>query len=146
MSDLVLEIEGIIPAKVLVNVRDQLRISKDLDAELDVAAEQYGFYGSLAEKAETKKQRLDLGYKLWRADEERRVLEQHKMEELKSPTKDQMISHIRGTKKYKDWKLMLIDIDEKVRILKILSKAFEKKVETIRTKCSNKRKGSSSHD
>lgn len=142
MSELLIELEGVIPEKVIVKVRDQLRIKKDLETELDHAAEQFGFYGSLAEKAETKCNRIELAYRLWRAEKEKTILEEHKLEGVKPPTRDQMVTIVRGSPQYKTFKLKVIKYDEDKRILKVLSKAFEKKVETIRTKCSNKRKES----
>ena len=144
MSDLIVELEGIIPTKVIVNVKDKLRIGKDLEKELDGAAEQFGFFAVLAEKAVTRHDTLTLAYKLWRAEAETKVNEEHKLGDVKLPTKDQMVSIIRSDLKYKATQLKLIKYSEDIRILKALASAFEKKVETIRTKCSNKRRESSS--
>jgi len=137
MSDI--ELKGVVPDTVYISVKDKLRIGKDLDLELDEASEQFGYYGVLAERADTAYQRSELAYKIWRAEVEKKKNQELKISGEKM-TKDQMIAHIRGLEEYSLRKLRLIDLDEKKRILKVLAKAFDKKSELIRTKCSNKRK------
>lgn len=138
--DITFELVGVVPNRVIIKVKEKLKIGANLDAELDEASEQCGFYASLAEKAETKFQRIELSYKIWRANEETKKLEELEESGGKKFTKDQMTSYIRGTTTYKEKQLLMIDMDEKRRVLKALAKAFYTKSELIRTKCSNKRK------
>ena len=138
--DITFELVGVVPHKVIVKVKERLKIGANLDAELDEASEQCGFYASLAEKAETKHQRIELSYKIWRAGEETKKFAQLDSAGEKKFTKDQMTSYIRGTVEYKNRQLDMIDMDEKRRVLKALAKAFYTKSELIRTKCSNKRR------
>jgi hypothetical protein len=140
VNDVTFTLVGVVPHKVIVKVKEQLKITADLDGELDKASEQCGFYASLAEKAETKHQRMELSYKIWRANEETKKFSEMDQAGEKKFTKDQMTSYIRGTLTYKNKQLDMIDMDEKRRVLKALAKAFYTKSELIRTKCSNKRK------
>jgi len=131
-----------LPAKVEMKIRSQLRIGADLDAELDEAAGWYGYYMACAVRAETKLTELNLAFDIWRAGEERKINAATRANGDKALTKDNMHNAVIVLPKYQEKMSVINKAKEAKSMMKGLEKAFEKKVETIRTKCSNKRKES----
>lgn len=139
MQDLVVQIEGLLPKEIFVKVKDKLMISEDIDTEVDKAAANFGYYGVLAEKADTRHKKLKFAMETWRSEVESRIdLERFKGGEKKF-TEKQMQAYIATQDKYKAYQLKMISLDDATRQLKILAKAFEKKAEMVQTKASNRR-------
>lgn len=139
MRDLVSEIKGLLPEPVVVNIQKSLKISEDMDDEVDKAASLFGYYAVLAERAETRYEKMRFAYKTWRASTEAREAKSRQSESLKRFTVEEMKSHVNSQAKYKAYQLTLIKLDEHRRTLKVIAKAFELKKDMIQTKCSNRR-------
>lgn len=147
MKDILFEVEGLLPKKVVVSVKESLRLTEDMDFEVDTAAGTFGFYAVLAERAETRYQKMKLAFESWQAEVESRFLHEKRVEvrtapkeaKARMPTEGQTKSHVRMQSKYRAYQIKLIEFDEHRRILKVLSKAFEMKSELVRTKAANRR-------
>lgn len=147
MKDILFEVEGLLPAKVVVSVKEQLKVTEDLDHEVDTAAGTYGYYAVLAERAETRYQKMKLAFESWQAEVESRFTQERRIEmrsapkesKLKMPTESQIKAFVRTQSKYKAYQIKLIEFDEHRRILKVLAKAFELKSGLVQTKSSNRR-------
>lgn len=142
MKDIVYEIKGLVPEPVVVSIQKQLSITEDLDSEVDRAARTYGYYAVLAEKAETRYQKMKFAYETWMAEVESRAAKERSDATLKPFTEAQMKAHVRSQAKYRAYQLKLIEFDEHRRVIRIIAKAFELKAEMVRTKAANRRKES----
>lgn len=139
MKDFKVEVEGLMPEKLSLQVRESLKISEDIDTEVDQAAAEYGFYAILAEKAETRHQKLKFAHEKWKAEYETSENAQRHRDGLKSRTEAQMKAMVASSERNKAYQLKLIKLDEDRRNMKALAKAFELKSEMVRTKSSNRR-------
>lgn len=148
MKDILYEVEGLLPKKVVVSVKEQLKLTEDIDTEVDEAAGTFGFYAVLAERAETRYQKMKLAFDKWQAETESRYLHERREEirsapkelKLKMPTESQLKAYIRTQSKFRAYQIKLIEFDEHRRILKVLAKAFELKVNLVQTKSANRRR------
>lgn len=140
MKEIIYEVEGLLPETVVIRVRKQLQISEDLDTEVDRAAKTYGFYAVLAEKAETRYQKIKFACETWIAETEATAHSERYREKLKAYTEAQMKAHVRSQAKYRAFQIKLIRFDEHRRVLKIIAKAFELKKDLIQTKAANRRR------
>ena len=138
MKNLKYEVEGLLPDPVKISLKDELLITEDIDSEVDKAAHKYGFYAVMAEKAESRYQKLKYAYEVWHAKVEKDRLLTAK-EEKEKLTGQQMQSFVKSRPKYHAYQSKLTELDEHRRILKSVAKAFEMKSEMIRTKASNRR-------
>jgi len=138
--DLVYEVSGLLPETVVVSIKKELTISEDIDTEVDTAARIYGFYAVLAEKAESRWQKMRFASEGWIAGVEARTAKERSDEKLKNYTEAQMKAHVKSQPKYRSYQLKLMEFDEHRRILKIIAKAFELKIELVRTKAANRRR------
>jgi isopenicillin N synthase-like dioxygenase len=132
-------VKGLLPDPVVVSIKSELKITEDLDHEVDTAARTYGYYAVLAEKAETRHQKMRFAFETWQAEVESREAKARNFESKKAHTEAQMKAHVRSQPKYRSYQLKLIEFDEHRRILKIIAKAFELKKDLVQTKCSNRR-------
>jgi hypothetical protein len=139
VSDLKIEIEGLMTEKLSLEVKKSLRITEDIDTEVDEAASNFGFYAVLSEKAETRFQKLKFAYEKWRAEFETSENAQRSRDGLKPRTEAQMKSFVQSSERNKAYQLKMIKLDEDRRHMKALAKAFELKLELVRTKSSNRR-------
>lgn len=139
MRDLEFEIKGLLPEDIYFSVKDELKITDDLDREVDEASARYAFYALLAEKAETMYQKLKFRSEGWRAEVESTESSRRFSENLKSATEAQMKAFVCPQPKYRQYQVKLIEYDDKRRVQKILARAFEMKKDLIQTKCSNRR-------
>lgn len=137
--DLFIEIKELIPETVSLKLRKDLKISEDIDTEVDIAAVNYGYYAILAEKADTRYQKVKFSFETWQAETEARCGRQRQAENQKKYTEAQMKAHVRSQSKYRGFQIKLIELDEQKRILKIIAKAFEMKKDMVQTKSSNRR-------
>ena len=137
--DLSIEIKDLVPETVTLKLRADLKISEDIDTEIDIAAINFGYYAILAEKADTRYQKMKFSFDAWQADKEARALRLRQAEGLKAYTEAQMKAHIRSQPKYRGFQLQLIDMDEQRRILKVVAKAFEMKKDLVQSKSANRR-------
>ncbi len=139
MKELKYKVDGLLPESVKISLKDELVISEDIDSEVDKAAHHYGFYAVLAEKAESRHQKLKYSYDIWSAQAEKDKA--HSLKELKEKplTVNAMQSFIRSHPKYHSYHSKLTELDEQRRVLKAVSRAFEMKSEMVRTKSSNRR-------
>jgi hypothetical protein len=137
--DLAYEIKGLVPATVTLKLAADLRITEDIDTEVDTAAINFGYYAILAEKADTRYQKVKFAFEAWVAETEARALRQRQAEGLKAYTEAQMKSYVRSQSKYRGYQMKLLELDEQKRILKVISKAFEMKKDMVQTKASNRR-------
>jgi hypothetical protein len=150
MKDLLYEVEGLLPEKVVISVKDQLKLSEDIDSEVDKAAGVYGYYAVLSERAETRYQKMKLAFEKWQAETESRYFHEKREEikssskdlKLKMPTEAQMKAYVRTQSKFRAYQIRLIEYDEHRRILKVLARAFEMKIHLVQTKSANRRKES----
>lgn len=138
-KDFKVEVEGLMPEKLSLEVKKSLRITEDIDTEVDQAAAEYGFYAILSEKAETRYQKLEFAYKKWKAEFETAENASRSRDGLKPRTEAQMKALISSSERNKAYQLKLIKLDEDRRHMKALAKAFELKSEMVRTKSSNRR-------
>jgi hypothetical protein len=138
--DLVYEVKGLLPESVVVSIQKDLRISEDLDTEVDRAASHYGFYAVLSEKAETRYQKMKFAFEQWKAEIESRQIMLRARENKKAFTEAQMRAHVQSQPKYRAYQVRLIQYDEHRRILKIIARAFELKKDLVQTKAANRRK------
>jgi hypothetical protein len=137
--DLVYEISGLVPTPVTIVLRKDLMISADIDTEIDVAAINFGYYAILAEKADTRYQKVKFAYEAWVASTEAAALRTRQAEAKKPYTEAQMKAYVRSQSKYRGYQMKLIELDEQRRILKVISKAFEMKKDLVQTKAANRR-------
>ena len=138
-KDIIYEVSGLVPEKVKLSLRAELKISEDIDAEVDTAAITFGYYAILAEKADTRYQKMKFAYDAWQASTEAKVMLQRSTESKKAFTEAQMKAHVRSQPKYVAYQRRLIDFDEHRRILKVIAKAFEMKKDLVQTKAANRR-------
>jgi hypothetical protein len=140
VRDILHEVEGLLPERVVFSLKKELKISEDLDREVDTAARTYGFYAILAEKAESRYQRMEFAFKTWSAEVEAREAKSRELAKEKPYTEARMKAFVRSQPKYKHFQLKLIEYGEQKRILTIIAKSFELKAELVRTKAANRRK------
>lgn len=145
LKDLLYEIKGLVPDKVVLSLEEHLRISEDLDTEIDVAAKNYGYFAILSEKSESRHQKMKFAFESWQAETETRAAMERKGEGEKPFTEAQMKAHIKSQPKYSAFQSKLIELDEQRRILKSILKAFEIKSSLIQTKASNRRNEMTKH-
>lgn len=137
--DLVYEISGLVKESVTIALRKDLMISHDIDSEIDTAAINFGYYAILAEKADTRYQKVKFAYEAWVAGTEASALRLRQAEAKKPYTEAQMKAYVRSQSKYRGYQMKLIELDEQKRILKVISKAFEMKKDLVQTKAANRR-------
>ena len=142
MRDIVYEIKNLVPESVIISVKDDLTITEDIDTEVDRAASHFGFYAVLAEKAETRYQKMKFAFDQWKAQVESAEIMTRAREGKKPFTEAQMKAHVQSQPKYKAFQIRLIEFDEQRRIVKVVAKAFELKKDLVQTKSSNRRKES----
>lgn len=138
--DILYEIKNLLPEAVVVSIQKDLRISEDIDTEVDRAPAQYGFYAVLSEKAETRYQKMKFGFDQWKAGVESDQIMLRAREGKKAFTEAQMKAFVSSQPKYKAYQIRLIQYDEQRRIVKIIARAFELKLQMIQTKAANRRK------
>lgn len=137
--DLLHEIKGLLPEPVVISVAAQLKISEDLDHEVDTAARTYGYYAILAERAETRYNKVRFSYETWKATVESQEDQERISDGRKKMTEAERTAYIRTQPKYRSYQLKIIQFNEDMRVLKIVAKAFELKKDLVQTKCSNRR-------
>lgn len=148
-KDIVLEFEGLLqetikglPEKVQVKVWEALKITEDIDTEVDRAAAWYGYYAVLSEKANLRLLRMEIAFDLWREENA-----QHRRNEFaslgkKPPTPSQMSSYLKNLAKYRGYEVQLAEYQYERDVLKVIAKAFEMKKDLVQTKAANRRKES----
>jgi hypothetical protein len=134
--DIEVEISGIVPATVKMRVAEDLRISEDLEREVDNTAAQMGYWAVLAEKAKTRHEATKLRYERWRATRERELKE---IDGKKYKTGKDFERDLFAETKYAAFRSKINEQDEQYRIIKAIAKAFEAKKDLVQTKCSNRR-------
>ena len=139
MRDILYEVEGLLPDAVKLSVAKELSITEDMDTEVDIAARNFGYWAVLAEKAETRYQKLKFNFEAWRARVETSEAKQRAIQKLKPHTEAQMKAFVMSQSKYRAYQSRLIKFEEDRRIVKILAKAFELKKDMVQTKSSNRR-------
>ena len=139
MKDFKVEIDGLVEERLSVEVKKSLRITEDIDTEVDEAASNFGFYAVLAEKAESRYKKLKFAYDKWRAEFETAENAERARDGLKARTEAQMKAFVQASERNKAYQLKLLKLDEDYRHMKALAKAFELKLELVRTKSSNRR-------
>lgn len=137
--DLTYEIRGLVPKTVIVALQEELTITEDVDSEVDRAAGQFGYYAVLAEKAESRYDRLKLQYELWESDNQTAKDEDNVEKSEKKYTGPQMKAYILSLPKYKSYQMKLIELREQRNILRAVAKAFDKKADLVQTKACNRR-------
>lgn len=137
--DLRYELEGLIPEKVQLRLRKDLKISEDIDTEVDHAAVNFGYFAILSEKADTRYHKVKFSFEAWIAETEAKAFRKRQAAGEKPFTADQMKAHVRSDPKYRGFQMKLIELDEQKRILKVIAKAFELKKDMVQTKASNRR-------
>ena len=140
MRDLTHEISGLLPAPIVISIKDQLRITEDLDYEVDTAARTFGYYGLLSERAETRYQKMKFAFEHWKAGVESNEDQERISEGRKKMTEAERTAHVRVQTKYKAYQLKMIQFDEDRRVLKIIARAFELKKDLVQTKAANRRR------
>lgn len=139
MRDVLYEVKGLLPEKVVISIEEQLKISEDIDSEVDDAAKNFGYFAILSERADTRFQKMKFAFEQWQAEVETRVMSERRANSEKPFTEAQMKAYIRSQPKYSAFQTKLIELDEHKRVLKIIVKAFEIKSGLIQTKASNRR-------
>jgi hypothetical protein len=81
--DLIYEVKGLVPEKVVVSIKKELQISEDIDSEVDKAARLFGYYAILAEKAETRFQKIKFAFDVWEAKAEHDINQEREYEKKK---------------------------------------------------------------
>ena len=140
MRDLVHEITGLLPEPIVISIKDQLRITEDLDYEVDTAARTYGYYAVLGERAETRYQKTKFAFEYWKAQIESREDQERAADGRKKMTEAERTAYVRSQTKYRGFQLKLIQFDEDRRVMKIIAKAFELKKDLVQTKAANRRR------
>jgi hypothetical protein len=140
--DIIFEVKGLLPETVSVSIEKELKISEDIDYEVDTAARKFGYYAVIAEKAETRYNKMKFAFEKWQAEIEARENQQSRSDGTKPMTEAQMKSFVRSNEKYRAFQLRLIEFDEHRRIFKVIAKAFELRIELVRTKAANRRRES----
>jgi len=139
VRDIVYELKGLLPEKIVLSIEEQLKITEDIDGEVDNAAKSYGYFAILSERAETRYQKMKFAFDQWQAEVETRAMAERKANGDKPYTEAQMKANIRSQPRYSAFQTKLIELDEHRRVLKIIVKAFEIKSNLIQTKASNRR-------
>ena len=138
--DLTYEIKGLIPDKVVVNLEDELKITEDIDSEVDKAAARFGYYAVLAEKAEARYERLKLSFNFWESDAKVRKDEELAISKEKKLTESQMKAYVSSQSKFKTYQLKMIELREQKDVMRAIVRAFDKKSDLVQTKAANRRK------
>jgi len=139
IKDLIYEVEKLLPETVFINIKKELHISEDIDTEVDEASARFGYFAVLAEKSETKHQKLKFAYEAWKGKEEERVAREREYDGKKSFTEKQMNSHVKSQDRHRSYNLKLIEYDEQRRIMKVIARSFEMKKDLIQSKSANRR-------
>ncbi len=139
MKNLQYEVKDLLPKPVQISLKEELMISEDIDSEVDRAAHIYGYYAVLAEKAESRLQKLRYAYDIWRAEIEKNKTQEMRDDGEKPYTVGQMDAFVKAHPKYHSYQAKMTELEEHRRILKVIAKAFELKSEMVRTKAANRR-------
>ncbi len=146
LRDLLYEIKGLdLPEKTVLSLEQHLKISEDIDTEIDEAAKNFGYFGILSERSESRYQKMKFAFDSWQAEAETRAAQERKSDGEKPFTEAQMKAHVKSQSKYSAFQSKLIELDEQRRILKTILKAFEIKSGLIQTKASNRRNELTKH-
>ena len=89
-KDIKFEFEDLLPDTISFSLKEELSISEDLDTEVDRAAHTFGWYAVIAEKADTKYQKLEFIFNKWKVETKTNELKRRELSNEKKLTKDQM--------------------------------------------------------
>jgi hypothetical protein len=129
----------LLPEPIVVSISTQLRISEDIDTEVDTAAKMFGYYAVLSERAETRYNKMKFAFEQWKAEVETRESRSRAADGQKKLTEAEMKAFVQSQSKYRSYQLKIIQFDEDRRVLKVIAKAFELKKDLVQTKASNRR-------
>ena len=135
MRELAINIEGLVPDVVAINLKEDLTVTEDLEREVAEGSAMYGYYAVLSEKAEARSQSVELAFKVWKNAKERKLIKEHGNFKLAKDMERMVICD-------PTWKAYQIKIGEyqsEAKILKQISKAFELKVSLVQTANANRR-------
>jgi len=135
-KDLFVEIGGVAPDTVTVDIREDLTLSEDLERELDIAAANFGYYAVLAEKAAAKLERAKTSFELWKSVQGESLVEEHG----NFKTLKEMERKISMMPKYRKYRLKICEYQENASVLSKIAKAFEIKSSMVQTKNANRRR------
>jgi hypothetical protein len=151
-NEIVVEIDGLMPEPIVVDLKKALKISEDIDFEVDHAAYFFGHYAVLAEKADIRYERLKFSFEEWQSNFEARLYRERD-EEIKSNANDdkkikqyteaQLKAIVRAEPKYSAYRSRLLKLDHDRKILRAIKDALSDKVSLIQTKAANRRKENS---
>lgn len=138
--DLLVEIEKVVPEKVVLSIRDELLITEDIDTEIDQAAYRFGYFAVLSEKAKHRAEKFKMALEFMESEIVKEISEKREEECKKALTVDQMKAMVRSQLKYKNLKYQVHKATEQSDILVQIARAFERKSNLIQTKAANRRK------
>lgn len=141
-----IEIKGLTSKPIEIDLQKQLKITEDIDTEVDQAAFKFGLHAVLAEKASLRFERLKFAFENWQAQIESRLIKDRNAEiklskdvKLKPYTGDQLKSLVKAESKYVRYKNTMIRFEYERNVLKVIADSFSKKKDLIQTKASNRR-------
>ena len=132
--------EKLLPESVKFSLKEELSISENIDNEVDKAAHLFGFYAVLAEKAESRYQRLDFAFGKWVSQTKTNETKRRELSNIKKLTKDQLEDFVKSQPMCQAYKLNLIKCDNDRRILRSIAKAVELRCSLVQTKAANRRR------
>lgn len=139
-KDIKFEFEGLLPDTIEFSLKEELSISEDIDSEIDRAAHKFGWYAVLAEKADTRYQKLDFAFNKWKSITKTNELKRRELEKNKKLTKEQMDDFIQSRPLFAAYQLKLIKYGDNKRILRSIAKAMDIRCSMVQTKAANRRK------
>ncbi len=138
--NLIVEIENVVPEKVVLSIKDELLITEDIDTEIDQAAYRFGYFAVLAEKAKHRAEKFKMALEFMESELIKEISESREAECKKALTVDQMKATVRSQTKYKNLRYQVHIAAEQSDILFQVAKAFERKSNLIQTKAANRRR------
>lgn len=141
-----IEIVGLTAKPIEIDLQKQLKITEDIDTEVDQAAFKFGYHAVLAEKASLRYERLKFSFENWQARLETQLIKDRNEEikktkdvKLKPYTGDQLKALVRADSKYVRFKNTMLRFEYERNVLKVIADSFSKKKDLIQTKASNRR-------
>ena len=136
-DEAVVEIEGLVPEKVTIALKEDLTISEDLDHEVDHCAALFGYYSVLAQKAQERLKRAETRFEIWLTHQQLEVM---KTKDNSKFSKWEVDAEVKQLPKWWAFKEKINKFDCDAGVLKSISNAFEKKIGLVQTKNANRRK------
>lgn len=137
MKNMIVEIEGVSSELISIDIKRDLEISEDIEREIKQAASRFGYMAVCAEEAESRFEKASTAYDIWKAKQERELIEENGGKQFK--TAAELHRKLYLIPKYANWQSTLNKYKKDWRMCKIFAKAFEHKKDMVQTIAANRR-------